>query len=63
MMRMHRREFLRLGAGVFAAAFFTNIPEFLLDYRLHDQSETVRTSNRQEGIAVKLDDRTLSQLK
>lgn len=44
MMRMHRREFLRLGAGVFAAAFFTNIPEFLLSSQSGDQWVVPKTA-------------------
>ncbi|UCC39594.1 MAG: glycosyltransferase [Candidatus Aminicenantes bacterium] len=40
-----------------------NIPEFLVEYRLHEQSESVRTLDRQQNSAERLDDVLLSQLK
>lgn len=39
-----------------------NIPEFLVKYRIHDKSESVRTAGLQNDAARRLDDASLGQL-
>ncbi|MCP4147164.1 MAG: glycosyltransferase [bacterium] len=41
---------------------FANIPDNLINYRLHEKSESTRTLDLQEEVAKKLDDVTLARL-
>ena len=50
----------RDAAGAFP---IVNIPEFLLKYRLHEQSESIKTSHFQKETAEYLDNNTLKILK